>query len=107
LAKQPTLASSVFWQPPWQEHPELTAELIGYLWLNQPPEKFQAFADNLVSTNLPEVLAAARDRLSTTLSPDEIARLGYDPLGFTQLRQKPAATDFANGNSFFASADGA
>ncbi|HXF10068.1 MAG TPA: MMPL family transporter, partial [Desulfuromonadaceae bacterium] len=106
LTKQPGLTSSVFWQPPWQEHPEQTAELIGYLWLNQPPEKFRALAAKLSPAKLPDVLAAARDRLSTTLSPDEIARLGYDPMGLTELPQNSAAPGPGRGDDFFTSSDG-
>lgn len=106
LSRQTNLASSVFWQPPWQEHPEQTAELIGYLWLNQPPDVFRAFAQKLSPTNAPALLDEARQRLSTTLSPDEIAQLSYDPFGFTRLPEKPAAMEFSARNSFFSSADG-
>jgi len=35
------LVDSVVWEPPWLEHPEQAAELIAYLWLNQPPEIFR------------------------------------------------------------------
>src|ERR1044071_9572356 len=40
VAKHTGLASSITWQPPWLQHPDQTAELIAYLWLNQPPEVF-------------------------------------------------------------------
>ena len=39
------LVADATWQPPWLEHPEQMAELIGYLWLNQPPEVFGRLAD--------------------------------------------------------------
>ena len=41
------LVAAVTWQPPWLEHPEQTADLIAYLWLNQPPEKFARLAGRL------------------------------------------------------------
>ncbi len=106
LRAETNLTSQVIWQPPWQEHPEQTAELIGYLWLNQPPKFFQKFADKLSETNLPNVLAMTRERLATSMSPNEIGQLSYDPLGFTQLPQNSAAPNFAQGQGLFSSADG-
>ena len=44
LERATNLVAAVTWQPPWQEHPEQTGELIAYLWLNQPPEKFTQLA---------------------------------------------------------------
>ena len=37
LRRETNLVADATWQPPWLEHPEQMAELIGYLWLNQPP----------------------------------------------------------------------
>ena len=50
------LVATVTWEPPWQEHPEQTAELIAYLWLNQPPADFMELAGRLSGTNLVNVL---------------------------------------------------
>jgi uncharacterized protein len=96
------------WQPPWLEHPEQMAELIGYLWLNQPPEIFKRLASGLAETNLTNVLADTRDRLALTLSPGDMARLSYDPLGLTQLPASVAgaAPSFGQGQGMFASSDG-
>ena len=41
LKHETNLVADATWQPPWLEHPEQMAELIGYLWLNQPPEVFR------------------------------------------------------------------
>jgi uncharacterized protein len=108
LQRATNLVANVTWQPPWQEHPEQTAELIAYLWLNQPPEKFAQLAAQLSETNLANVLAATRDQLSTTLSPNEIAQLSYDPFGLTRLPENVAGTvsGFGSGDELFASADG-
>jgi uncharacterized protein len=108
LAPATNLVSNVNWQPPWQEHPEQTAELIAYLWLNQPPEKFAELAGQLSETNLANVLTATRDRLATTLSPNEIAQSSYDPFGLTRLPASVAGTvsGFRSGEELFASADG-
>src|SRR5262252_1182897 len=40
LKQRTDLASSVLWEPPWLEHPEQAAELLAYLWFNQPPSVF-------------------------------------------------------------------
>jgi predicted RND superfamily exporter protein/lauroyl/myristoyl acyltransferase len=102
------LVATVTWQPPWQEHPEQAAELIAYLWLNQPPEKFAELAGQLAETNLNAVLAATRDQLATSLSPNEIAQSSYDPFGLTRLPETVAGTvsGFGSGDQLFASADG-
>ncbi len=108
LERATNLVTSVTWQPPWQEHPEQAAELIAYLWLNQPPEKFAELADQLSETILPNVLAATRNELSTTMSPNEIAQLSYDPFGLTRLPENVSGTvsGFGSGEELFASADG-
>jgi predicted exporter/lauroyl/myristoyl acyltransferase len=106
LRAETNLIAEVDWQPPWVEHPEQTAELIAYLWLNQPPDIFQPWAGHFAESNLPGILSATRQRLATTLSPTDLAQLSYDPLGFTQLPRNAATPDFAKGGEFFASADG-
>jgi hypothetical protein len=109
LRQETNLVADATWQPPWLEHPEQMAELIGYLWLNQPPEVFGQLADRLAETNLNAVLAATRERLATTLSPADLAQLSYDPFGLTQLPPDitGAAPGFGQGQDMFASADGA
>ena len=98
------LTEAVHWQPPWMEHPEEAAELAAYLWLNQPPEIFGTLTNQLVDPEA--VLNDTRERLATSFSPVEIARLSRDPFGLTEL---PVGTDFQNlgqGKSFFSSEDG-
>ena len=41
LRRETNLTASVIWQPAWLERPAEAAELIGYLWLNQPPVEFE------------------------------------------------------------------
>jgi predicted exporter/lauroyl/myristoyl acyltransferase len=108
LRHDTNLVADSTWQPPWLEHPEQMAELIAYLWLNQPPEVFRRLADTLAETNLTNVLAATRDRLATTLSPTDLAQLSYDPYGLTQLPNDVAgaAPSFGQGQNMFASSDG-
>jgi uncharacterized protein len=108
LRQATNLVADATWQPPWVEHPEQMAELIGYLWFNQPPSVFNRLADSLAQTNLATVLSATRDRLATTLSPADMAQWSYDPFGLTQLPADiaGAAPGFGRGDSMFASADG-
>jgi predicted RND superfamily exporter protein len=107
LRKSP-LVSSVTWEPPWIEHPEQSGELLGFLWLNQPPSAFNELTNRLAPAKLDDVLANTREQLTSSLSPDQIGRLSYDPFGLTRLPEEAssAAPDFAQGNSMFASADG-
>ncbi|HXI70058.1 MAG TPA: MMPL family transporter [Verrucomicrobiae bacterium] len=102
------LIASVAWQPPWEAHPEQTAELIAYLWLNQPPETFAQLTAQLSETNLANILNATRDQLATTMSPNEIAQLSYDPFGLTRLPETVAGavSGFGSGQELFTSADG-
>lgn len=108
LSRATNLVADVTWQPPWLEHPGQTAELIAYLWLNQPPEKFTQLAAQLAEPNLTNVLAATREQLATTLSPNELGQLSYDPFGLTRLPESVASATpgFGSGQELFASADG-
>lgn len=108
LRAETNLVAEVTWQPPWLEHPEQTAELIAYLWLNQPPETFNRFAGRLAPTNLPALLADTREQLASTLSPADIAQLSYDPFGFTRLPESLTgmAANFGQGEELFASPEG-
>ena len=108
LQRATNLVADATWQPPWLEHPGQTAELIAYLWLNQPPETFANLAAQLSETNLANILAATREQLATTLSPNEIAQLSYDPFGLTRLPENVVGTisGFGQGQELFASADG-
>ena len=73
LRRETNLVADATWQPPWLEHPEQMAELLAYLWLNQPPEVFNHLAESLAPTNLTNVLEATKDRLAVTLSPADLA----------------------------------
>lgn len=108
LQSRTNLVASVTWEPPWLEHPEQAAELMAYLWLNQPPEAFRELTNRLAPDKLPKILATAREELATSMSPQEIARLSYDPYGLTLLPEgaEGAAPSFAQGQEMFSSGDG-
>lgn len=102
------LVDTVTWQPPWLEHPEQAAELVAYLWFNQPPELFSELTNRLAPEKLISTLVATREELATSMSPQEIGRLSYDPFGLTRLPEQTAAAApaFGQGQELFSSADG-
>jgi predicted RND superfamily exporter protein len=108
LRSRTALVSSATWEPPWLEHPDQAAELIAYLWCNQPPEVFAELTHRLAPDKLEATLNATREELATSLSPEEIARLSYDPFGLTRLPEAAAgaAPSFSQGQDMFSSSDG-
>ncbi len=74
------LTGTVRWQPPWEEYPEQASELTAAMWFNQPPERLRELLDRLepgpLAVHLEELLA----QLAVSFSPEELARLSYDPL---------------------------
>src|SRR4051812_19615291 len=108
LSKQTNLVMSVFWQPPWLEHPEQAGELLAYLWFNQPPEVFGELTNRVAPQKLRGTLAAAREQLATSLSPGELARLSYDPFGMSQIPGGVSGSPTfgsSQGQDLFASSD--
>jgi len=108
LRSRPDLVAGATWTPPWLEHPEQAAELMAYLWLNQPPALFAELTNRLSGQNLTNTLAESREALATSFSPNDVAMRGYDPLGFMRLPEAATAStpSFGSGSEFFASADG-
>ncbi len=106
LRADTNLVVAAHWQPPWLEQPELAAELAAVTWLNQPPAIFAQLTNQL--GNPAATLAATRERLATSFSPEEIARASFDPFGLTGLPASVSApATFGRGEGMFASADGA
>ncbi len=99
---------AVTWEPPWLEHPEQAAELMAYLWFNQPPSVFGELTNRLAPAKLAETLGSTREELATSMSPQEIARLSYDPFRLTRLPETVAgsAPSFGQGQEMFSSKDG-
>ncbi|HEY6228719.1 MAG TPA: MMPL family transporter [Verrucomicrobiae bacterium] len=96
------LIGDAVWQAPWMDRPEETAEFIAWLWLSQPPEEVAKLASRLNPTNAIATLDDTRERLATSLSPLDLARLSHDPFGLTALG--PGLTP--QSNDWFASPDG-
>jgi predicted exporter len=96
------LVGEAVWQPPWMDRPEETAEFIAWLWLSQPPEDVAKLASRLNPTNAAAALNDTRERLATSLSPLDLARLSHDPFGLTALGGGLSPQS----NDWFASSDG-
>ncbi len=108
LQQELNLVASVVWQPPWMEDPSQLGELLGCLWLNQPPESFGALTNRLAANRIKPVLAETKELLTTSLSPLEIARRAFDPF---DLLNMPALADvkgfsIEQGQKMFASSEG-
>lgn len=108
LRSQTQLVASAISEPPWQSDPAQLAPLLAHLWLNQPTGHFAQLAQRLAPQQLEAALRDTRQRLATTLSPTDIARLSYDPLGLTQLPPSGASglPSFGGDSAGFASPDG-
>lgn len=108
LRRAADLTTEVTWQPPWLEHPGEAAELIAYLWLNESPATFAQLTDRLAPDRLGDALDQARDALTFSLSPQDIAVRSHDPFGLTALPDASlsALPGLASDQELFASPDG-
>jgi predicted RND superfamily exporter protein len=106
LRRRTNLVSHVTWQPAWLEYPGQSAELIGYLWYNQPASSFALLTNRLFGSNLTNALIEAQQRLATTFTPGDIATLAYDPLELTRLPGNRSAADEGSAEQLFVSPDG-
>lgn len=108
LRPRTNLVESVTWESPFMEHPDQAAELLAYLWFNQPPDVFQGLLRRFEPQQLAATFVSARRELATSLSPEEIGRLSYDPLGLTRLPGGVAdvTPSFGTGQGLFSSPSG-
>lgn len=105
LRERPDIASGVVSQPPWLADPAGLSELVAYALINQKPAAFQKTTAALDASRAPDVLAETLERLGNSLSPEEIARLGYDPFGLADAALASIGPP-ETGASEFRSADG-
>lgn len=83
LRQQTQLVRRVVSQPPWEEDPASLSEFLTFLLLNQSREKTAALQQKLSPAHAPLVLQGTLEALGASVSPEEIARLSYDPYGIT------------------------
>ncbi len=108
LRQQTNLVAGVSWQPPWMEEPGQMAELLGCLWLNQPPESFAALTNRLAPDRLQAVLTETKEVLATSMSPMDVARRAFDPFDLLNLSALTNLSGFSmeQGQQMFASSEG-
>src|SRR5258708_10063964 len=93
LRKETNLVEAASWQPPWMEDPSQLGELLGYLWLNQPPGAFGALTNRLAPDQLKAVLTQTKELLTTSMSPMDMARRAFDPFN---LLDAPGLTNLSS-----------
>ncbi len=90
--------------PPWAADPRELVPLAAYALLNQEPEKFHATLEKLSPAGASARASEAVERLGTTVAPEELTRLAYDPLNLLSALPSTASPDLANRE--FSSSDG-
>ena len=108
LRRETNLVASVSWQPPWMENASQAAEIIGYLWFNQPPFIFSELTNRLAADRLQTILGDTRETLATSLSPMDIAVRSFDPYNLLNIPALKSLSGLSAGpeQQMFASADG-
>ncbi len=105
LGAMPQLVRRADARPPWEKRPIDLSEMLSYLVLNQPPETVRALAAKLSVGQVPVTLQSTLDKLTNSVSPQEIGLLSYDP--FDLVGPLTASLASSNGQqSEFASSDG-
>lgn len=99
---------AVEWRSPFSNDADALADLMAWQWLNTRPELFTEVAKRFDVGAAPVLFEEVRDRMSMTLSPMDIARLGRDPLGLLMLpgNAELPMEDFMGGDSGYESSDG-
>ena len=105
LSNSPDLVKRAYARPPWEKDAGQLSELLAFLVLNQPPEKVRALADRLSPANAPATLRDTLERLSDSLSPQDIGLLSYDPYDISGSAVG-SLMGGGGGQAKFASADG-
>ncbi len=85
LRSIPERIDSAEWQSPFLENPEALADLLAWMWLNRSPVEFGELTNRLAPERIEQRLERIKETLSTTFSPNEIAQLGRDPFGLSQI----------------------
>jgi predicted exporter len=106
LRGHPDLVQRAVAEPPWESDPASLSEFLTFVLLNQPPEKIRAAVEALSPEQLPATLQDTLESMGATVSPMELALLGYDP--FRLFASSLAGNTFSglSGASEFSSQDG-
>ncbi len=77
------LVRQVVAEPPWEKNPVQLAEFAAWLILNQPAAATDALLARLSPGQAAATAQDTLEKLSETISPQEIALMSYDPFGLT------------------------
>jgi predicted RND superfamily exporter protein len=103
--KDAGLTSQALWQSPLRGDPAQQAELLAYLWFNQPPKEFDRLAGRFQGGRVESRLESDMERIGTSFNPQEVALLTNDPFGLTDVANRvPALSSNRSSNGF--SSDG-
>ena len=102
---RPDLVKRAVARAPWEKNPADIAELFAFMLLNQPPEKVREVVAGLGLDKAAATLQASIEKLTESISPQEVALLSYDPFN---LAGAMATSGLMSGTqqSEFSSADG-
>ncbi len=100
------LTSQVIWRNPFQHNPEELGEFLAYLWFNQPPDEFAAMSRRFADDELEVTLERVLNRMTISLQPTEVARLGRDPFNLGEVAQRASIPIAGSQIDPFASSDG-
>ncbi len=106
LAARPDLVKRAVARAPWEKNPADLAELLAFLVLNQPPDKIRELTASLASDKAPATLQATLEKLTESISPQEVALLSYDPYNLAGSLAQSGLMSGAQ-QSEFSSTDGA
>jgi predicted RND superfamily exporter protein len=103
--KETSLVKRAVARAPWESNPAELAELLAFLVLNQPPEKIREVIARLAPERTAATLQETLEKLTDSISPQEVALLSYDPY---DLAGSLADSGLMSGaqQSEFSSADG-
>jgi len=105
LRSQAGLVKTAFSQPPWENSPKSLSEFFTFLLLNQSRESIADIQKKLSPEQAKITLDNTLEELNTSISPEKITLLSYDPFG---LSSSLTSTDIIAGSqqSEFSSVDG-
>ena len=106
LNATPKLVRHAVARPPWEKRPADLAEMLAFLLLNQPPEAARALAARLSPAQAPATLQGTLEKLTDSVSPQEIGLLSYDPYDLAGPLTASLMASSGAQQSEFASADG-
>lgn len=79
FSERPDLVKRAVAHAPWERNPADIAEFFAFLLLNQPPAKVREIVAGLAPEKASTTLADTLEKLTESISPQEIALLSYDP----------------------------